>query len=158
MVSDYFGANAWLKQHKEQMQNLLPEEVLSVWNVYGCMKVKATSENSHFRAMGTSVINNVVGQRVSAANVWGEKVAAGTQLYFVLKKNASDVWTFYPYASPDHRIPPISKEGIVGGSDDKKSVGTYVFVGTAMSNPMSCVEGVAATRRFVGGIEVCIGL
>lgn len=165
MVSDYVGVNAWLKVHNTNVGSLSAEEIMELWNTYGCMKVKATSSNHRFRAMGTSVMNNVVGQRVSAANVWGEKAQTGSQLYFVLKKKKreneknekKDMWTFLPYGCRDHATPPLTKQGLIGDDDQ---IGAYVFIGTATSEAMASVENTqaAANNLFVGGIDVCMSV
>lgn len=161
MVSDYVGVNEWLADHADKLENKSTEEILNMWRVYGCMKLKATSANARFKAMGTSVMNNVVGLRVSAANVWGEKAQTGAQLFFILKKKLNrdkkSVWTFTPYGCCDHALPPCDKDGLIGHDG---AIGDYVFVGTALSKPMACVENAKTTKTslFVGGIDVCMGV
>lgn len=160
MVSDYIGVNEWLANHANKLENMSTEEILNMWRVCGCMKLKATSANARFKAMGTSVMNNVVGLRVSAANVWGEKAQTGTQLYFVLKKKKKDdkiVWVFCPYGCCDHATPPCDRNGLIG---HEGAIGDYVFIGTALSEPMASVENAKITKTslFVGGIDVCMGV
>ena len=164
VATDYYGVNFWLKKHAADVSKLSAEEILAIWNVYGCLKVRATSDNARFRAMGTSVINNVVGQRVNAANVWGDesRIQPGTQLYFVLKKaknvdGGDPVWQFTPFGNFDFASPPLTPEGLMGADD---VAGAAVFFGTAMSAPMATVEGglTTNTKIFTGGVDVCVGV
>ena len=40
MVSDYVGVNEWLADHADELENKSTEEILDMWRVYGCMKLK----------------------------------------------------------------------------------------------------------------------
>jgi hypothetical protein len=149
MATDYRGANKWLSENYEKVRD--HDRPQSLFQIYGAVKVKATSTSSRFRSMGTSVINNVVGQRANVANVWGPNAQPGTQLFFVLKQDKiKKHWKFHPYGDQAHATPPSS---VV---ED----GVCFFVGTAMSSPMTSIEGVYTghTTLFTGGIDVCIGI
>jgi hypothetical protein len=149
MATDFRGANTWLSENSEKIIRM-GCDVQSLFRIYGAVKVKAASTSSRFQSMGTSVVNNVVGQRANVANVWGPEAHPGTQLFFVLKKTKNGHWKFSPYGDQAHATPPL----------DSVEDGACFFVGTAMSSPMTSIEGVytAHTSTFVGGLDVCMGI
>lgn len=171
-AQDFYKLNQWLKAKHQSLRNCSAEFVANLWKICGVVKHQVNGVMS--RQNDSIVMNNVVGQRASTVNVWGEQAREGTRLYFIVKKDGEGFWRFVPFASCDKDHPHLQdleyKDKMVGNKTavtmDKEGTatqyGAYIFVGTAISSPMACVEGsnglFSESSFFAGAVDVCIGV
>ena len=167
-VADIFKLNAWFKEISEGHGNkkyadllLTSEQVMSHISFAGVLKNTITN-SSRERNLGTSVMNNVVGERASTVNLWGNAAREGTPLYLLLIRK-DGAWKFVPYAGHG---PPL--KALMYEEKGSLRVGDSIFVGTAISSPTVTVEGnqniledperAKRLQAWVGGVDICIGV
>jgi hypothetical protein len=153
--------NQWLKT-KNHLAKSSPEQIASMWKMCGVVKHQVNGVMA--RQNDSIVMNNVVGQKASTVNIWGEQAREGTRLFFVVKKDQDGYWKFVPFASCDKDYPhlkDLAYDDVTNGKVVRR-YGCYVFIGTAISSPMACVEGsngvFSESSFFAGAVDVCVGI
>lgn len=181
-VMDLMDVNRVLREKHERFASKIEtaEQLARHLNVVGVLKASVT-DSARERSLGTSVINNVVGQRASVVNVWGYDVSEGMRAYLVIrqKKTKTDggkvatVWHVAPYVGTTLPVDVLAYE--VDDTDDiddtdkkKTKIGHAIFVGTIMSAPTAHADGCAnlvddpvrsaRLACYAGGVEVCLGV
>ena len=174
-VMDLMDVNRTLREHSQDFANKgidTAEKLARELNFVGVLKTSVT-DSARERSLGTSVVNNVVGQRASVVNVWGYDVSEGMRAYLVIRKKTMKTdggavvhaWHVAPYAGTTLSMDALA---YVDGDDDKLKIGHAVFVGTIMSPPTAHADGCAnllddpvrSSRLacYAGGVEVCLGV
>ena len=183
-VMDLMDVNRVLREKSDSFGSIQTAEQLAhELNFVGVLKASIT-DSARERTLGTSVINNVVGQRASVVNVWGYDVSEGMRAYLTIKRkkmkkdggNVSvDAWHVAPYAGTTLPVEVLEYvdddtyvDEIDGRTKKKTKIGHAIFVGTIMSPPTAHADGCAnllddpvRSKRlacYAGGIEVCLGV
>ncbi len=168
-VMDLMDINKVMREKSASFEKFkTSEELAQQISLVGVLKTSIT-DSARERSLGTSVINNVVGQRASVVNVWGYDLCEGMKTYVIVKKKKStsdsekDVWTLTPYVGSSITVDALEYEE--GGMT---KIGTPIFIGTVMSPPSAHAEGceslvddpVRSTRIacYAGGVDVCLGV
>lgn len=181
-VMDVMDINRVLREKsKEFTQITSARELVRELNFVGVLKASVT-DSARERTLGTSVINNVVGQRASVVNVWGYDVSEGMRAYLVIKKKKTKTdggipvtaWHVTPYAGtalPIDALEYVDDDTYVddaGVTKNKTKIGDAIFVGTIMSPPTAHADGCANLLEdpvrslrlacYAGGVDVCLGV
>lgn len=176
-VFDIFDLNEWfIKMHTSVEMKTMYEthlgdadQVVREIGFAGVLKSSITA-GARERNTGSCVMNNVVGERASAVNLWGQSVRECAPLYMLItrmdSKTASErgAWQMTPHAG----CKPTSSMLAYNGFNNKKCIGAYIFIGTAISPPTCYADGNAdlindpvRSKRlsaYAGGLDVCIGV
>jgi hypothetical protein len=174
---DIYDINAWLETMEDPEKKAAygryidtADKILQEITVMGILRGAITA-SSRERATGTTILNNVVGQRASTVNLWGYKATEGVGLHLLLKRvqrggGKSPVWKFIPYAGQGPYLQDLLYKNDSG--DIIQGLGGSVFIGTAMSSPTAYAEGseniIDDPQRserlagYAGGVDVCVGV
>ncbi|MBE35263.1 MAG: hypothetical protein CMI16_06875 [Opitutaceae bacterium] len=176
-VMDIMDVNRTLRENSEDFANNgidTAEKLARELNFVGVLKTSVT-DSARERSLGTSVVNNVVGQRASVVNVWGYDVTEGMRAYLVIKKKTMktdggtsvNAWYIAPHAGTTLSVDALTYVES-SGKNAKMKVGHAIFVGTIMSAPTAHADGCAnllddparSSRLacYAGGVEVCLGV
>jgi hypothetical protein len=166
-VADIFEMNEWFKHIEtkgtEAQKGHIDsaEKVLHEISFVGVLKgaINGTSRERH---NNTCIVNNVVGERASTVNLWGNRARPGTPLHLIVKK-LKGAWRLVPYAGDG---PPIAE--LAYEENGSTRIGTSMYIGLAISSPTAHAEGnenliddAVRSRKlaaYAGGIDVCLGV
>jgi hypothetical protein len=167
-VMDLMDVNKVMREKPASFEKFsTSEELARQLSFAGVLKTSIT-DSARERSLGTSIINNVVGQRASVVNVWGYDLCEGMKTYVIVKKKstvdgANPVWTLTPYVGTF-----VTVEALEYQEGTETKIGTPIFIGTVMSPPSVHAEGcesliddpVRSTRIacYAGGVDVCLGV
>jgi len=154
MVNKYFET----RSVKDELLHKTAEEVADLWRFIGV--AKARMQGTARRGPGTCLLNNTVGSRASAVNVWGENAQAGTQLYIVVKQLQDGTWKYFAHARPAEQYPSLACLRYRSKHSISYELGCAIHIGTAISAPTACVEGAdydfTVNPFFAGGVDVAV--
>jgi hypothetical protein len=178
-TGDIFDVNAWLETMEDPKTNNkaaygkyidTADKILQEITVMGVLRGAITG-SSRERSTGTTILNNVVGQRASTVNLWGYKATEGVSLHLILKRfhreGGKSVWKFVPFAGRGPYLQDLLYN-VDGSKNSAQGLGGSLFIGTAMSSPTAFAEGseniidnLQRSQRlagYAGGVDICVGV